>query len=179
MLALLHVVVQSYSLGSTLPARTRATRCSSARCLSEGQDYMLQELNPAKAGILCGPPSPPGHSPPWPPLPPLSPRPSPRSPRGVKWSRAAAERRMETKDVPQHERLGMIQVTSISEKRMEALSFLATPEEASLLADSSVGAASSKRKWGFGRVAGRPRTDNESSSLEKVGDEKVGAATFQ
>ena len=58
MLALLHVVVQSYSLGSTLPARTRATRCSSARCLSEGQDYMLQELNPAKAGILCGPPSP-------------------------------------------------------------------------------------------------------------------------
>ena len=77
MLALLHVVVQSYSLGSTLPARTRATRCSSARCLSEGQDYMLQELNPAKAGILCGPPSPPGHAPPWPPLPPLSPRPSP------------------------------------------------------------------------------------------------------
>ena len=76
MLALLHVVVQSYSLGSTLPARTRATRCSSARCLSEGQDYMLQELNPAKAGILCGPPSPPGHAPPWPPLPPLTPRPS-------------------------------------------------------------------------------------------------------
>ena len=76
MLALLHVVVQSYSLGSTLPARTRATRCSSARCLSEGQDYMLQELNPAKAGILCGPPSPPGHAPPLPPLPPLTPRPS-------------------------------------------------------------------------------------------------------
>lgn len=51
MLLLLPVLVQSYSLGSTLPARTRATRSSSVR-LAEGQDYMLQELNPAKAGIL-------------------------------------------------------------------------------------------------------------------------------
>ena len=52
MLLLLPVLVQSYSLGNTLPARTRATRCSSVR-LAEGKDYMLQELNPAKAGILC------------------------------------------------------------------------------------------------------------------------------
>ena len=52
LLLLLPVLVQSYSLGNTLPARTRATRCSSVR-LAEGKDYMLQELNPAKAGILC------------------------------------------------------------------------------------------------------------------------------
>ena len=53
LLLLLPVLVQSYSLGSSLPARTRAARCASVR-LAEGQsDYMLQELNPAKAGILC------------------------------------------------------------------------------------------------------------------------------
>ena len=53
MLLLLPVLVQSYSLGSSLPARTRAARSASVR-LAEGQsDYMLQELNPAKAGILC------------------------------------------------------------------------------------------------------------------------------
>ena len=53
LLLLLPVLVQSYSLGSSLPASTRAARSSSVR-LAEGQsDYMLQELNPAKAGILC------------------------------------------------------------------------------------------------------------------------------
>ena len=50
-LLLLPVLVHSLSLGSTLPARTHATRCS-VRLLTEG-DFMLQELMPAKAGILC------------------------------------------------------------------------------------------------------------------------------
>ena len=49
--------------------------------------------------------------------------------------------------MPQHERLGMIQVTSISEKRMEALSFLAP--QRSVAARRFVGGAASSKPSGL------------------------------